>query len=186
MNRFSFAGRRMNQRGDREAGFTLLESVIVIFLLAAIASIAAPSWIRFVENRRVALAIEELHQAIQAAQRASQTQRTSWRFSLREHNGVIEWAIHPNTQAASTVTTWDALSPSLQLDPADTTLASAQGIYYVRFGYRGEVVHRLSTVTLQSQSGIAKKRCVVISTLIGATRRGQEQLYPNSNNRYCY
>jgi hypothetical protein len=72
------------------------------------------------------------------------------------------------------------------LDPADTTLAKKNDVYYVRFGFHGEVKYRLGTVTLDSKNGLARNRCVIISTLLGATRKGEEQPFPNSNDRYCY
>jgi prepilin-type N-terminal cleavage/methylation domain-containing protein len=168
-------------------GFTLLEVMVVVVIVGVLMGIAAPDWIAFFQRRQVTLAREELHQGIRMAQTRSGTHRQSWRFSLRERSGQWEWAVHPNEQAASAVQAWSPLNENVEIYGPDTTLASSGGIYYVRFGYQGEVIYRLSTVTVTHKSGtVQNSRCVVISTLLGATRKGNGQLYPNSNGRYCY
>lgn len=173
-------------QGRSIAGFTLLEILVVLIITGIIAAIAAPSWLKFRANRQVTLARDELRQAIQQAQAASMTKQSSWRFSLREQEDHIEWAIHPNDQDWEEVQTWHALNSNIRLEEADTTLARNDGVYYVRFGFNGEVKYRLSTVTLTSKSGVAQNQCVVISTLLGATRNGEEHLFSNNNGRQCY
>ncbi|MDA0266128.1 MAG: prepilin-type N-terminal cleavage/methylation domain-containing protein [Cyanobacteria bacterium] len=171
----------------RPKGFTLLEAMVVVVLVGIVAGIAAPDWIGFFQNRQVTLAREELHQGVQMAQTLASTHRQSWRFSLRERAGQWEWAVHPNEQLASDVDAWSPINENVEIYGPDTTLAKSGGIYYVRFGHQGEVIHRLSTVTVIHKSGtVQDSRCVVISTLLGATRKGQGQDYPNTNGRYCY
>ena len=171
---------------QRSAGFTLLEILLTLIIIGTMWAIAAPSWASFSTARQLTMARDELHQGIRQAQAAAMAQQSAWRFSLRQHADHWEWAIHPDTQDASDVKAWQSLNPNIQIDPADTTLAKKQGVYYVRFGYRGEVQYRLGTITVTSGNGLAQNRCVVISTLLGATRKGQENLYPNGNGRYCY
>lgn len=170
----------------KSAGFTLLEMMIVLVIIGILGAIAAPSWNRFRAERQTTMARDELHQGLRQAQAASLAQRSSWRFSLRQQTNHWEWAVHPDTQNASDVEAWQSLDANVLLEASDTTLAQRQGIYYVRFGYRGDVKYRLGTVTVTSRSGLAQNRCVVVSTLLGATRKGREHLYPNGNGRYCY
>ena len=169
------------------SGFTVLEVMVVMVIVGVLMAIAAPIWIAFLQKRQVILAQGDLHQAVRTAQTRSRTTRQSCRFSLREQAGQWEWAVHPNTQAAIDVATWSPLNENVEIYDPDTTLAQSGGIYYVRFGHQGEVIYRLSTITVTHGSGTATRdRCVVISTLLGATRKGVEQDYPNSNGRYCY
>ncbi|MBE7386136.1 MAG: type II secretion system protein [Leptolyngbya sp. SIO1E4] len=168
------------------AGFTLLEILVVLVMLGILAAISAPSWTRFQANRQVTLARDELRQGIQQAQSASMTQQSSWRFSLRKQAEQWEWAVHPNEQSWEDVSAWQPLNANITLAESDTTLAQQAGTYYVRFGFNGEVKYRLSTITLADKAGLTQNRCVVISTLLGATRNGEEHLYPNNNGRYCY
>ncbi|MDB9525018.1 prepilin-type N-terminal cleavage/methylation domain-containing protein [Oscillatoria sp. CS-180] len=168
------------------AGFTAIEILIVVVIISILAAIAIPSWLKFWANQQVIVARDELRSGIQQAQSAAIAHGHSWRFSLRETDNRIEWAVHANTTDWKDVKNWQALHPNLVLDPNDTTLAKKEGTYYVRFGFQGNVRYRLSTLTIDSRDGVAKNRCVVVSTLIGATRKGEEQLYPNRNGRYCY
>lgn len=170
----------------KTAGFTLLEILVVLVIIGIVSAIAIPTWAKFLAGRRTTIARDELHQGIRQAQSASIAKRTSWRFSLRQQGDLWEWAIHPNTQDWQDVDTWQALDANVTLEQPDTTLAKKQGVYYVRFGYLGEVKYRLSTVTVTDKHNLADDRCVIISTLLGATRKGEEQLYPNRNGRYCY
>ncbi len=156
--------------------------MVIIGILAAIAT---PSWLKYVANRRVTAVRDEVRQGILSAQSAAIAHRSSWRFSIREVDDHLAWAIHPNTITWQEVTVWNALHPSVTFYDSDTTMVSSGGTHYVRFNYRGDVAYRLSTVTFDSRDGTATNKCVVISTIIGATRKGQEHLHPNGK-RYCY
>lgn len=159
--------------------------LVILIIIGILAAIAAPSWVKYQLNREVAAARDELRSGIIAAQNASITHRASWRFSIREVDDHLEWAVHANDVPWEDVQSWESLSPKVVLYPADTTLAQSGGTYYVRFGFQGEVIFRLSTLTLDSKNGIARNQCVIISTLIGATRKGKEHPFPNGD-RYCY
>ena len=167
-------------------GFTLLEILVVLFIAGILGAIVAPTWGWFLANRQVIYARDELRQGIQQAQVKSITNRSSWRFSLRQRENHWEWTIHPNEQNWEDVSGWQPLNANIQLEISDTTLAQKNGVYYVRFGFMGEVKYRLSTVTVTTKNGLSKTRCVVISTLLGATRNGKEHSYANGNDRYCY
>jgi prepilin-type N-terminal cleavage/methylation domain-containing protein len=166
-------------------GFTLLEVIVVIVIAGILLAIAIPSWLQYVANRQVAAARDEIHQGIMMAQHSAMMHRSSWRFSLREIDGRMAWAVHANDVDWQDVSVWYPLHRNVVVYVPDTTLAAKEGTYYVRFGFQGDVRYRLSTVTLDSKNGGAKNKCVVISTLIGATRKGAEHTTPKGN-RYCY
>jgi Tfp pilus assembly protein FimT len=157
----------------------------VVAIIGILAAIATPSWLQYVANRRVTAARDEIHLGITSAQSLAIANRGSWRFSIRDTGDHLEWTTHPDSVSWQDVTVWNALHSSVMFYDSDTTLLKKEGTYYTRFGFKGEVTVRLGTVTLDSRDGIAKNKCVVISTLIGATRKGEEHPYKNGN-RYCY
>ncbi|WP_044151521.1 prepilin-type N-terminal cleavage/methylation domain-containing protein [Leptolyngbya iicbica] len=180
----SWAKQRLLVRSP--AGLTLIEALVVVVMIGILAAIATPSWLQYQLNQEVKAGRDELRQAILQAQNNAITHREAWRFSLRQVDNRLEWAIHPNSIDSQNALGWNVLSPKLMLDNADTTLRSRNGIRYVRFGFQGEVECCLGTVTLDSKNGAARNQCVVISTLIGATRNGNEHSVPNDSDRYCY
>jgi hypothetical protein len=50
----------------------------------------------------------------------------------------------------------------------------------------GNTNGQLGQITLTSKNGGKAKRCLTVSTLIGAMRTGQEHSKPNDSNKYCY
>lgn len=167
-----------------QKGFTLLEMLSVIFIVGVIAAIAAPSWLAFMEGKRLNVGRDELYLGLREAQTKAQRRGLDWQFSLRERNGAVEWATHPKS-VPSAMAQWTALeSTSLKIDD-ETTFATSGGTYYVRFDDDGNVQYRLGRVTLSSSRVPTLKRCVVVSTIIGAMRKSKEQSTPR-DGKLCY
>ncbi|WP_198804674.1 Tfp pilus assembly protein FimT/FimU [Leptolyngbya sp. BL0902] len=180
------ARRVASQRPFPQGGFTLLESLIVVTLVALVVAIALPSWLGFLDQRRVNMTQSMLYQALRRTQWDASQLRQPQRFSLRERNGRLEWASHPDSIAAVRVTQWIPLIEGVGLAGEDNTLLQSGGIYYVRFDHKGNVRSQLGRITVVGAGGRRSHRCVVVSTLLGAMRQGQGQARPNSDGRHCY
>ncbi|NEP29368.1 prepilin-type N-terminal cleavage/methylation domain-containing protein, partial [Moorena sp. SIO3I6] len=69
---------RLNHKPNKDAGFTLLELIVVILLVGILSAIAAPSWLAFVNRQRVNKVNERVLSAIQEAQREAKKKKLSY------------------------------------------------------------------------------------------------------------
>jgi prepilin-type N-terminal cleavage/methylation domain-containing protein len=166
------------------SGFTLLENLIVLMLIGILAAVLAPSWMSFINTRRLNTAQSQVYQAIREAQSQAKKEKLTWQISLREQNSILQLAVHPKT-LEPTNAIWNSLDASVRLD-AETTLQESQGIKNIQFDYLGAVTKPpLGRITISSKYGGKAKRCVFVSTILGALRTAKEN--PTAENgKYCY
>jgi type II secretory pathway pseudopilin PulG len=157
------------------------EVLVIVVIIGILMAIAAPSWIGFLNTRKLNTAQDELFQAIRQAQvQATQTQQV-WQASFQEPNGLIQFAVH----TASAPPIWQTSIPTVHIDASDTTLAIGSMGYQVQFSKSGQVNGQLGRLTLVGDRS-STRRCVIVSTLLGALRRGQGHANPDASGRYCY
>ncbi len=186
MNQVLQRSRRPPHQQDSSAGFTLIEGLILVVCIGLLAAIAAPSLFGFLNQRKINITRDMVYQALRSTQADAMQLRHDRRFSLRQRDGRIEWASHPDSVLASQVTAWQPLVNGVILADIDNTLLQAGNVYYAKFDMYGNVQGRLGTVTVTMGGDRSTHRCVVVSTLIGAMRKGQAQAKANSNERLCY
>lgn len=180
--------RASNQSTSNQRGFTLLEMLVVIVGVGVVAAIAAPGWMSFMERSRLNVGRDELYLGMREAQSKAQARRSVQQFSLRERDGFIEWVVH-SMDVLPDASRWEQLdSKSIHID-SETTFVSTAGTYYVRFDEHGNP-HRLGRMTISGDRFSKNKRCVVISTLIGAARKAEDKPTPDptyrASDRFCY
>lgn len=167
----------------------MLELLSVIVLIGLLAAVAAPTFIRLLSEQRSDAAIDTINQTLQRTQLKAQQDNVSWQLSIKEEDGIVKVSSHPaTTNTASSM--WTELDSFIQID-SETTLLSSAGVYYVRFDEKGNVrSSRLGRITVSSKQSPETKRCVVVSTLLGATRVAKQQKEPDPNysasDRFCY
>ncbi len=171
---------------NSSSGFTLLEMLVVIAAIGMLAAFSAPSWVAFVNTRRLNSASDKVHLALLRAKRQAQRTKTTWQFSLREQEDIVEWAVHPETVNPNNAN-WNSLDSNVVLDEETTLFQPASSEFRrIKFDYRGTVKKPpLGRITLSSKHGGKAKRCVYISTILGAIRTAKERDRPKDGD-YCY
>ncbi|MBD2344455.1 pilus assembly FimT family protein [Anabaena subtropica] len=170
---------------QNERGFTLPEILAVILMVGILAALALPYWLAFVDTQRLNKAQNEVYNAMRQAQSQASKEKLTWQASFREQNGVIQWAVHPATISPANAN-WNNLDSRVRLD-RETTLQQSNGVRRVEFDYQGSVKQILvGRITLNSKSRDKIKRCVYVSTILGAMRTAKERNRANSGGDYCY
>jgi len=166
------------------AGYSLLEMIIVVFMMGILSAIAAPAWLHFTNIQRLNTAQYEVYQAMQAAKRNAKLKKMHWQASFREQDQLVQWAVHPETVTPVTAH-WQSLDPNIRLDDNETTLQSSNGVYKVEFDFKGNTPPPFGRLTLTTKQGGKAKRCVFVSTLLGTLRMAEENPTPK-DGKYCY
>ncbi|MUH00215.1 prepilin-type cleavage/methylation domain-containing protein [Scytonema sp. UIC 10036] len=196
------------------SGFTMLEIVVIVLIISLLAAIAVPSWLAFVDIQRLKTAQGEAYQAMRQAQSLATKNKLTWQVSFRDNNGIVQWTVH-QAQADKFLpyaisvndNLWHNLDINIRIDTiknnkgkSETTLPqdTSTQAWRVLFNYQGCPIYQvgdectqtslrtLGQITFSSKNGGKAKRCVYISTILGAMRTGKEHDKANDNGKYCY
>jgi len=178
-----FCKKFIDQSSKKVSGISLLETLVVVMVIGVLVAIAAPASSHLISVMNLNTGQDQIVQAIRKAQHNARLSRRVWEFGIRQTvEGQVQWAIYPD-QAGENSLTWHDLDPRLKLD-AETSLRELRGIRRIQFNHLGAVNGQLGRVTLSIKGGGKTKRCVIISTLLGAIRTGSDQ--PRRlDGRYC-
>lgn len=166
-------------------GFTLPEALVSLLIIGILATLALPNWLAFVDTQRLNQAQNQVYNAMRQAQSQASKEKLTWQASFRELNGTVQWAVHP-ASVSPAVADWNNLDSRVSLD-AETTLPQSNDVRQIQFDYLGNVKQpHLGRVTLSSKSRTRIKRCVFVSTILGAMRTAKERTRANSAGHYCY
>lgn len=196
-------------------GYTLLEILVVIVLIGILSAIAIPSWLAFIDTLRLNTAQDEVYRAIRQAQSEATKSKLTWQVSFRQQNGLIQWAVHPADVAGEFISNavqadnslWHSLEPNIHIDQQRNSLGknettirkqTSSGSWRILFNYQGCPVYEMGNecthtslrtlrqINLSSKNGGTARRCVYISTIIGAMRMGKDHDEANENGKFCY
>jgi prepilin-type N-terminal cleavage/methylation domain-containing protein len=193
------------------SGFTLLETLVVILLISILATVGIANWLAFVDTQRLNTAQNEVHIAMQQARSQASKEKLTWQASFRIQDDIIQWSVHqaetgkfiPDS-VKNNGSLWHNLEPNTRIDEEEnnkgqkeTTLRKhpSEQMWRVLFNYQGcpisEIgnqctIRGLGQITFYSLNAGQARRCVYISTLLGAMRTGKDNPRANESDKYCY
>ncbi len=188
---------KKQQASCSEAGFSLMELIVVVIMIAVLSAIAAPGWLAFVNRQRVAKVNDGIFVALQQAQREAKRTKRSYSVSFKTDSDQLRVAVYP---AGTTNLPWKPLNESLDIKAGqvilcsniDTTanktgsktcdLSSDANKRTIEFDYQGNLAKvagnppetniGVTAAIPQSTGGTqpieATARCVIVKTLIGS------------------
>lgn len=163
-------------RNSQTQGFTLIEALIVVLIIAILAAIGIPSWLNFLQNLRLNAGQNEVHGVLLEAKTKAAQQKITYQASFRVLEDMAQWAVHP-ASVTPTEQHWQNLNSFVTIDESKTTLYqySTNGVWRMQFNYRGNSNGRLGRVTVRLRNSDSnKQRCVFVSTLLGAMRKTEQ------------
>ncbi|MBD2301429.1 type II secretion system protein [Nostoc sp. FACHB-190] len=199
---------------DSCSGFTLPEILVIVLMFGILAGLLLPNWLAFVDRSRLNTAQDKVYLAMRQAQSQALKEKVSWQVSFREENNVVKWAVHRadanffiSDAVNNNANLWQNLETNILIDKSlnnrntsETTVPkhTSQAIWRVVFNHQGCPVYQpgdectntslrtLGQITLYSYKNGKARRCVYVSTILGAMRKGRERSSANENDKYCY
>jgi prepilin-type N-terminal cleavage/methylation domain-containing protein len=156
-----------------EAGFTLLEMLVALALVAILVAIVAPGWLGLHTANLLNTAQDGAFQAIRQTQLRAISTKQTWQVGFRQSGSQVEWAMF--TVGGGSTATWQLLSSGVRLASSETTLSQENNIYVVEFNHKGYVTPPYGRVSFASSRGDKQRRCVFVSTLMGLLRKASNQ-----------
>lgn len=175
------------------AGFTIIELLVIMVILAILAGIAAPSWLGFLDRQRLNSAQAEAVSAIREAQSRAKLQKRTWAACFQDTTTGVRWAVNPvlnSTWNCTNASNWQNLIRSdadkIQIDTGLSRRIEPPSLpanfFEVRFQDKGWVVGQqldnsqaLGKITFRAKdSPRGSRRCVYVATLLGSIRTAND------------
>ena len=164
-------------------GFTLIELIVIVIITGMLAAMVGAGWLGFIHNQRLKTGQEQILRAFDEAKNNAKTHKMTYQVSFKD-DGIVKYAVHKSSDNINTLK-WQTLDKNLRIsdplivktDANDTTLyyQSSNRIWRVQFNYHGHTNGQLGKITLRIRNGGNTKRCVIVSSLLGATRTANNQ-----------
>ncbi|MEG4033027.1 prepilin-type N-terminal cleavage/methylation domain-containing protein [Microcoleus sp. Pol12B5] len=168
-----------SSKGD--GGFTLLEVLVIALIVGILSSIAAPSWVAFINRQRVRTVNDRVLQTLRTAQ--SEAKRT-------KRDVIVIFNPTPATDPpTATINIIDSTqNPPIQTPPIQTMTFDAGGeikqgqvtlstnapaatpAHSITFDYQGNRVNTNQFVVTVAPAGGGTQQCAIVETIIGGMR----------------
>jgi len=114
--------------GDQNAGFTMAEMIVVLFMIGILSVIAAPGWSAFINRQRLNQANGAVASVIQETRLQAKSTQGTYSISFRVNNNIPEYIIYPGIPTTTPITNppansgWIALGDTMTLKSREVFL----------------------------------------------------------------
>jgi len=161
-----------------DAGYTLIELLIIVLILGIFASIAAPSWLGFINRQRVRTVNDRVFQSLRLAQSEAKRTKSEVKitFNSIDSNNVKVPTVTfvpplPTGGSEQTLNVGGEVKPGtiqLTFNKPDPTPSQSS----LTFDYQGRPDKTSFIVAVAAVNG-GGKQCAIVETLIGGMRTGE-------------
>jgi prepilin-type N-terminal cleavage/methylation domain-containing protein len=151
-----------------QAGFTLIEVLVVVIIAAVLAGIAAPSWLGFLNRQRVSSVRSELTQTLRGAQQQAIQRRQPVNIRIGDVNGAPAIFVNDVPQVLG----GESGNPgNVKLSAYSVTGGTPTNKTGISFDYqglpRGHVVPWVVSINANES---AARQCVIVANLLGTLK----------------
>ncbi|MEG4585873.1 prepilin-type N-terminal cleavage/methylation domain-containing protein [Microcoleus sp. MOSTC5] len=165
-------------RGD--GGFTLLEVLVIALIVGILSSIAAPSWVAFINRQRVRTVNDRVFQSLRLAQ--SEAKRSKSEVTITFSAPSVDPPTITFNPPLATGGSTQTLNAGGEIKPG--TIALVSNATSITFDYQGNVKDQLpldTSVTPNIRRFVATvspvngggKQCAIVETIIGGMRTAE-------------
>lgn len=157
MNRF-----KSRQKASTNGGFTLIEALIVVVMVAILMGIAAPGWFAYINRQRMRTVQNDLAEVFKQAQTDAKQLRSQQFVTIDTAADLPTVRVNGTPQVLG----------SGNINPGLIVLSSNRAPATISFDYRGVPVEaaNIPFVVRIRPDGATAQQCVIVANLLGSIK----------------